>query len=398
MKLVAVLLASAMCAAVASSCNLVTGASRLGAQGGDATTATAAGGGAGGASTSPAGGAAGHELDAGPGGAGGHGGAAPTGDCAVLGPWSSTTAFGGDTTVSHPFPSFAVGTIYAVLTTNNPYDSGQNWIYSARQAPDGSLGLWQRSDQTHGGHQGFSATTIDGTAYMFRNGHIAYYPQNPDGSLTGAEVCTEDSMTATFGGHLWMWDSHVYAPFPGGAKWVVHLSGFDMAPHDYRHDLYIAPVPVPKTFTDTGQAHPGVRPGKSAFFVPAGATAGFIYVSEAGSGPLWRGRLDEAGALSGWDAMPDMPAGTGNERGDLFVARHTLFVVRGSRVFAANLDAAGTLGGWQEMPSLPEDQIDMTTWGGGENEGASYGIIGDFVYLTGQRRVHYATILPHDCG
>jgi hypothetical protein len=65
-------------------------------------------------------------------------------------------------------------------------------------------------------------------------------------------------------------------------------------------------------------------------------------------------------------------------------------------VFRSVLDAEGNLGSFEEMPGLPEDQVDVT-WGDGHLEGASWGIIGDFVYVTGQKVVHYAPILPDAC-
>ncbi len=341
--------------------------------------------------------------------------AGASGRCSTLGAWATTAAFADSTRQSHSQPSVAFGSSYCVWTITIPYASSQSWIYCAKQnAADGSLSPWQQSPHPHGGHQGFTAATVDGKVYMFRNGHIAWYEASSTGdALTGNEITTESSQAAAYGGHYWMWDSAVYAPFSDGSKWVVHLSGFDMTlestygngPGAYPANVFAAKVPLPQAFTSTGQKHPASqssnRPGKSAFFAGAGQTTGYVFVTiDAYGGPspaLWRASLTSAGALSGFTQMPDVPSGDDNQRGDAFFAGQTLFVVRGSKVFGADVDpATGKLGSWKNQPALPEPQIDMT-WGG-ESEGQSWGVIGDYVYLTGQKTVHYAKITRVPCG
>ncbi len=176
----------------------------------------------------------------------------------------------------------------------------------------------------------------------------------------------------------------------------------------YPYNIFMASVPVPTAFADTKQKHPasktGAWPGKSAFFAASGSTTGFIFVTmiDASSSvdestALWKASFTSSGVLSDWTAMPDLPTGTDNQRGDIFVARDTLFVVRGSKVFGADLDeSSGAMGSWKAMPDLPELQIDVT-WSN-QCEGQSYGIIKDYVYVTGQKAVHYAKIQPVPCG
>jgi hypothetical protein len=339
--------------------------------------------------------------------------AAPSGACSTLGAWATTAPFADAGRQSHAQPSVAFGTSYCVWTITTPYVSSQSWIYCAKQNGDGSLSPWQQSPHPHGGHQGFTAATVDGKVYMFRNGHIATYEVSPSGdALTGNEITTEASQATAYGGHYWMWDSAVYAPFADGTKWVVHLSGFDMTlestygngPGAYPANVYAAKVPVPQAFTSTSQKHPASlssnRPGKSAFIAGPGQTTGYVFVTiDAYGSPspaLWRASLTSAGALSSFTQMPDMPIGDDNQRGDVFFAGQTLFVVRGSKVFGADVDAStGNLKSWTTQPDLPEPQIDLT-WGG-ESEGQAWGVIGDYVYLTGQKTVHYARITHVPC-
>ena len=70
--------------------------------------------------------------------------------------------------------------------------------------------------------------------------------------------------------------------------------------------------------------------------------------------------------------------------------------MRGSKVFAADVDD-GRLRPFVEQPSLPEGQVDVTS-GDGHLEGASFGVIGDHVYLTGPKRVFFATVTAAPCS
>jgi hypothetical protein len=84
--------------------------------------------------------------------------------------------------------------------------------------------------------------------------------------------------------------------------------------------------------------------------------------------------------------------------GELFALGDTLFAVRGARVFTTRLDPSGTPTSWASAPSLPEDQVNVT-WGDGHQEGASWGVLRDTVYLSGPTRVFYARIVRNaPCG
>jgi hypothetical protein len=183
--------------------------------------------------------------------------------------------------------------------------------------------------------------------------------------------------------------------FPGGSAYVIHMAGFDMTPHAYAQDMFRGTPPFPQgaTFQDTGQDFPVERAGKSAFYLPSGSDRGFIFSTNSGNGNMWRWTVHQDGSLESANAMQSPPGGSGNGRGDVFIARNTLFIVRGSQVFRSKLQGNGDMGAWEAMPGLSEEQIDII-WGDGHNEGQAYGIIGNFVYLAGQRKVHYAQIVP----
>jgi len=312
------------------------------------------------------------------------------GACTSLGAWSSTAEFADADHVSHPLPSFAVGSYYYVHTQTPGGDD--RVLYSAAQQPDGSLGAWQVASSDHGGGpHGFAAIAVGGEAFHFRNGHIARYPLDASGIMTGDVELLEDSVDTSFGGNRYVWDTAVHAAFGGGNDYVFHLGGFSFTGYAYRQDVFRSAVPLASQFEDVGVDHPADRPGKSAFVAPAGAEHGYIFTGESGGSRLWRARVASGGGLETWVEQSSLPAGTGNERGELFAVDSTLFAVRGARVFAAHVDEGGTLGPFAAMPDLPEDEVDIS-WGDGHLEGNAWGIIGEHVYVTGPKRVFYAPI------
>ncbi len=368
-------------------------ASLDGAAGGQAGDAASHEGGAG---TAGGGGMAGAGAAGGEGGAAGASGA--TGSCAALGTWHATEPFADGSHGSHPLPSFAAGSYYYVHT--KALDGADDRIlYSAWQNADGSLGPWQIGSMDHGGGpHGYTAITLDGVPYHFRNGHIARYDLTADGKMLGDVVLIEDNVDTAFGGNRFVWDTAVEVTFAGGARWVLHLGGFSMTPYAYRRDVFRNAIPPQPTFEDTGADHPAERPGRAALFAPSGAEWGYVFTGVAGGASLWRVRVHANGEVGAFESLPDLPSGTGNERGELFVAHQTLFAIRGSVVVRAPLSDTGDLGAWEPQPPLPEDQVDVT-WGDGHLEGASHGILGDFVYVTGPKRVYYARIVTgQPCG
>lgn len=322
----------------------------------------------------------------------------PTGACTTLGPWVASAPFASGDVVSHPLPSFAVGSYFYVHTMRP--GGAQRRLFSARANDDGSLGPWQTASDDHGGGpHGFTAVVADGQAYHFRNGHIARYPLTADGRMNGDVALVERSTQTSFGGNLYVWDSATVATPPGSRGWVFHLGGFSFAPYAYRPNVFRSAVPVEASFTRMGLDHPVERPGRAAWVQPAGAAHGFVVTGESGGGArLWRARVTSAGTIDAWAALPNIPAGTGNQRGELFALGDTLFAVRGARVFTTRLDPSGTPTSWASAPSLPEDQVNVT-WGDGHQEGASWGVLRDTVYLSGPTRVFYARIVRNaPCG
>lgn len=325
---------------------------------------------------------------------------APTGACRTVTAWSASEPFADDAHVSHPLPSFASGGWYYVHTkTHGGADDRR--LYAAKPGPDGALGPWQQASADHGGGpHGFTAVDVDGDAYHFRNGHIARYVLS-DGVMQGDVVLVEDDVETAFGGNKYVWDSAVYAQLSGGQRWLIHLGGFSFAGYQYRPDVYRSAVPVQPAFTDAAFDHPSQRPGRAAFYGPSAAAHGYLYTGE-GDGPrLWRATVNADGSFADpgdpWQQQADLPSGSGNQRGELFVAGATLFTVRGARVFRADLNEGGELSAWIELPTLPEDQVDIN-WGDGHLEGAANGQIGAHIYLTGPKRVFFARLEPAVCA
>lgn len=376
--------------------------SALGCDDGGATSTTQ--GGQGGAPTGGTGGTAGQGGGGqGGGGAttssggGGAGGGQPVSPCRTVSGWQTTPPFADDAHVSHPLPSFARAGRYYVHTMNSA-GSGDRILYMAAQNPDGSLGDWQMASPDHGGGpHGFTALVAAGEAYHFRNGHIAHYPFGPDGVMTSDVELLEANPDTAFGGNRYVWDTAVFASTGLSSETIVHLGGFSFTGYEYRPHIYVSPVPPGPSFTSLGMNHPADRPGKSVFWGQEGGP-GFIFSREGNGDRFFRAQLESDGSLGAFAELSALPAGTGNGRGDIWVSGQTLFVVRGAKVLLADIDpGSGALSAWKDAPPLPQDQIDIT-WGEGHLEGAAYGVIGDFVYVTGAKAVMFAELIPAECS
>jgi hypothetical protein len=319
----------------------------------------------------------------------------PEGDCRELLAWSESEPFADDEHVSHPLPSFARAGFYYVHTMH-PDGSDRRLLFAAL-GPDGAPGPWQEASPDHGGGpHGFTAVVAGGEAYHFRNGHIARFVFAADGTMPGDVALLEDSVDTAFGGNKYVWDSAIAMPLAGGEH-VLHLGGFSFTGYTYRPDVYRSPVPVAASFSDTGLDHPsGGRPGKSVFYGPPGAAGGHVFTGRGDGPELWRGDVGPDGALLGWTALANLPEGTDNQRGDLFVAGRTLFAVRGAAVVRADLGLAGELGAWTATATLPGPQIDVH-WGDGHLEGPAYAVVDAHVVVTGPRRVYFAGLTARDC-
>jgi hypothetical protein len=293
--------------------------------------------------------------------------------------------------VSHPLPSFGVDGYYV----HTMADGGDERVLrSAQQNADGSLGAWQEASPDHGGGpHGFTAIVVAGEPFHFRNGHIARYPLDASGKMTGDVVLLESSPDSAFGGNRYVWDSALVAELPGESH-VIHLGGFSFTGYTYKPNLFRSAIPVQPAFTAVGLDHPAQRPGRGAFWAPPGASHGFVFSGEGDGSKLWRAKLLAGGSVEAWSDLGTLPTGTDNERGDWFVIDGTLFVVRGAKVFGAKIDVQGGLADFLEQPALPDAQIDVS-WGDAHLEGSSHAVLGDFVYLTGKKAVFHAPVLRH---
>jgi len=317
----------------------------------------------------------------------------------TIGPWSSTTPFGG---VSHPLPAFANGNKFYVHTNNNTRD-----LYFGIPQPDGNITSWTLAWDDHGGGpHGYTAVNANGVPFHFRNGNIIRYDLNQSGLVTGITNLAS-SVNTSFGCKRYVWDTAVYVPFTQN-KYVFHLGGFSFSnneagcsvPYAFNGSIFKSSVPINGDFTDTGMTRPDYvtnegGPGKSIFFLPdSNSSFGYIYTKSNTGNALSRIRVTQEGNLETWTNSGDIPQGDANQHGDMFIVGSTLFIVRGGKVFSSNLDPqSGALSAWSDdPPDLPEQQTFITTWGGGENEGASWGVIGDYVYVTGDTKVFYSRV------
>jgi hypothetical protein len=341
-----------------------------------------------GAGGSTTGGAAGAGGGGGSGGSSGAGGTS-AGDCTALGPWQATAPFADASHVSHPLPSFGVSKRYYVHTMTP--SGGDRVLKFAEQGADGKLGAWQIASADHGGGpHGFTALVAGGEPYHFRNGHIARYPLDASGKMTGDVVLVEADPNTAFGGNKYVWDSALLATFPG-ATWVVHLGGFSFTGYTYKPQIYRSKVPLAPSFTSAGASHPAARPGRCAFWAAPNATEGFVFTGEGNGSEHFRAKLQANGSLGSFTSLGSLPAGTDNQRGDWIVIDQTLFIVRGAKVLASKIGPGGALGTFHEQPPLPDAQIDVG-WGEGHLEGSAHAVLGDWVYLTGKKVVYSAKV------
>lgn len=307
--------------------------------------------------------------------------AGSTRDCPRLGPWQASEPWGD--AASHPMPSFALGSRFYVHT------AGDRALQVADVASDGTLGPWRNAGDHGGGPHGFTAVALGDEAFHFRNGHIARYRFLTDGSLAGDVELLEESVDTAFGGNRYVWDVAVPVVTGGDARGIVHLGGFSFTGYTYRPHVMRSDFPVAARFERTGD-FPTERPGNAAF-VATGAGEGWIFARQSAGDRFFRARVSGA-SVGAFEELAPLPAGDDNGRGDVLALDCSLFVVRGSRVFAADVGADGTLRAFEEQPALPEAQIDVS-WGDGHQEGASWGVAQGHVHLTGARRVFSAPIV-----
>ncbi len=319
----------------------------------------------------------------------------------TLGPWQETANFVDERHRSHPLPSFAVGPYYYVHTQTDW--GGDRIVYYAGQQADGSLSSWSVALSDHGGGpQGYTAVATENTAYHFRNGHIGQYViEQGTGWISKIKLLENPAFHEPFSGNRYMWDTAVYVPFATENSYIYHLGGFDMKTHSYDFDDMLrttAPIARENAYFQSleGYISPTMNPSKAAFYSKSEMTGeGYIYMGDRNTSKIYRAYVNEdiEGSPKSWIDSGDFPDGNGNRLGDMFVIRDSLFAIRGSKVFRATIDAAdGGLSAWDDSPpDLPEAQIDVN-WYWANTEGASYGIIGDYVYVTGPKKVYYAKI------
>jgi hypothetical protein len=319
----------------------------------------------------------------------------------TLGPWQETANFADAHHRSHPLPSFAVGPYFYVHTQTN--GGSDRVVYYAGQLAEGSLSPWSVALSDHGGGpQGYTAVAAENTAYHFRNGHIAKYViEQGTGWISEIKLLENPDFREPFSGKKYLWDTAVYVPFATGNSYIYHLGGFDMATYRYDFDdMFRSTAPIAQEnayFQDLeGLVAPITNPNKAVFYKKSEVNGeGYIYMGDRFSSKIYRIHVKEdMGRSPGlWIDSGDLPDGNGNHLGDMFVIEDSLFAIRGSKVFRATIDARdGSLSVWDDSPpDLPEAQIDVN-WYWANTEGASYGIIGDYVYVTGPQKVYYAKI------
>ncbi len=320
----------------------------------------------------------------------------------TLGPWQATAAFVDEGHRSHPLPSFAVGTHYFVHTQTNDGTDDRR-VYGAQQRPDGSLTPWLVALSDHGGGpHGYTAVATENTAYHFRNGHIGKYViEKSTGWISEIKLLENPAYREPFSGKKYMWDTAVYIPSATGSSYIYHLGGFDMTTHKYEFtDMQRTTSPIAQVNAYfqrlNGLVSPTKNPSKAVFYrIFETSDEGYIYMGDRNSSKIYR--IHVKGGVGNtpesWIDSGDLPRGNGNNLGDMFIIQDSLFVIRGSKVFKATISAMdGSLSAWDDSPpDLPEAQIDVN-WYADNTEGASYGIIGDYVYVTGPKKVYYAKI------
>lgn len=321
----------------------------------------------------------------------------------TLGQWQTSPEFNFR---SHPVPSFAIGSYYYVMKEGAVTD-----MYYAKQGAGGALmhpdtgsisDVWKQI-RPGGGYgsspHGTSAIAFDGSGYYFRNGYIIRAVQDAANGEISRVVELEDPGRRGFDGEHWFWNSLVYAPFTSGQRYIYQFGGWEMDDYRYKQDIFYRTAPFPNpdgnssdnNFADIGSDSPFERPGKAAFYQIPGQTYGYAYLRVGNGNSMKRVRVNSDGSLGSWEDVPAIPSGSGNGRGDVFVVDGTMFAISGSKVFSADLGSTGDVVWDSSSPDLPDEQIDEH-WGGEHVEGASYGFIGNYVYVTGKRNVYYAQI------
>ena len=320
----------------------------------------------------------------------------------TIGPWLETANFVDESHRSHPLPSFAVGPFYYVHTQTNG-GADDRIVYYAKQRADGSLSSWSVALSDHGGGpHGYTAVATENSAYHFRNGHIAQYViEQWTGWISEIKLLENPEYREPFSGSKYMWDTALYVPSAAGSSFVYHLGGFDMTTYSYDFDDILrttTPIVQENAYFQSieGLVAPTTNPSKAAFYRKSEMNdEGYIYMGDRNSSKIYRTYVnkDIESSPQSWIDSGDIPDGNGNNLGDMFIIRDSLFVIRGSKVFKATINVTdGSLSAWDDSPpDLPEAQIDVS-WNSSNTEGASYGIIGDYVYVTGQKKVYYSKI------
>jgi hypothetical protein len=216
--------------------------------------------------------------------------------------------------------------------------------------------------------------------------------------MMGDVELLEDDVTEAFDGQRYVWDSPVAISDGAGPIAVVHLGGYSFSSGSYRSLVTRSGVPMGPRFTTAGPEHPADRPGHAAYVRTRPDGTGFVFMRDGAEGStLWSAAVDASAEVSTWSQAADLPAGSDNERGDLFVRGRTVFAVLGTIVVGSDVADDGTVGPWVQMPQLPEPQINVH-WGEGHLEGNAWGIIGDHAYVTGPSRVFYAPLVGRSCN
>lgn len=347
----------------------------------------------------------------------------------TLGPWQETTPFisdslnkcepiGGLTTfrASHPLPAFAFGNYFYIQTkciqdpaipwpTQDPRNANQRNIYKAQQQTEGKLGPWSKDLDTGLSVYGFTAVNTEQGPFNFILGTLGNYKIGSNGNITEL-VDYGSGPTSTFDGIRYIWDNATYISFDTN-KYIFHLGGFKYGdpsyPNSYDNSIFRKKLPISQntTFERLSTTSPDFT-YKAAFYRPSGANYGFIYIGfKDNRSKISRIRVNEDGSLVGnWQNSANLSLNSEEIYGDMFVIGDQLFVIRGKKVFQATINPNdGSLSSWRSANPLPEDQVKDPVWTDGHPEGASYGIIGCYVYVTGKDKVFYAKIngLPN-CG
>jgi len=302
---------------------------------------------------------------------------------------------------THPAPSFALENRYYVI--------GQDLkAWYANQQGDGSLGPWVEAGFDSTAAHGYTVAVAQNHAYMFRNGHLM--DVHDGGGQTVVADTLESGMGDPYSGIYFVWDTAVTATF-GSKQVIYHLGGYDSpALHKgYTQDIHSAEVPPggftqgtrfnrlsQKTPTGGSSTDGSGAQYKAAYIAGNDDSYGFIYMGQAGQSSLWRIKAKNDGSLEGsWQQVEDLPGGTGNQRGDMLSYENYLYSIRGSKFARRQVNKTNGefIGGWESLASLPSAQLDSSfVWGGNHPEGASYGIMNGYLYVTSDQYVYYISL------